>query len=68
MTAKIAMHGGARKGSGRKPAPVKMSSFRISIAPDVHQWFVAEAVRRGVSVSSLYALAASEYRKINPVA
>ena len=65
---KKSQHGGTRKGAGRKPAPVKMVSFRVSIAPDVHQWFVAEAARRGVSVSSLYALAASEYRQRNPVA
>lgn len=51
-------HGGTRKGAGRKPAPVRLTSFRISVDPQLHARYVSEAARRGVSVSSLYAEAA----------
>jgi len=54
-------HGGERKGAGRKPAPLKMVSFRISVHPEVHRWFVEEAHRRGVSVSSVYVEAAAKF-------
>jgi len=55
-------HGGERKGAGRKPAPLKLVSFRISVHPEVHRWFVEEAQRRGLSVSSFYAQAAMKFR------
>lgn len=58
-------HGGRRvagpgKRLGRPPATERLVSFRISVPKPVHQWFVAEAMLRGVSVSQLYREAAEE--------
>lgn len=68
MTTTHNQHGGRRvagpgKRLGRPPTAARLAPFRISVPADVHQWFVAEASRRGVSVSSLYREAAEEMMK-----
>jgi len=63
MTTKTKQHGGKRQGAGRPHSDARLVSFRISIPPEVHRWFVAEAGRRGMSVSHLYREAAEAYMK-----
>jgi hypothetical protein len=54
--------GGRREGAGRKPAEFKMIALRGSYHPDVAQWLIEEAARRGMSLSALLSLAGEEFK------